>query len=174
MTARRGAAVGMMLGLLVSASCASSSAEPSSASTMTTAPASTSATTATTTAEVLMPDGPWKLVVADGSGNSYVIAVDGGVGTLDYSPVTTLESSSGTYSGGEPASCSLGPAEVRTIWSMALAVEQSTAQHVAQRRMGTIAQRREAGGGVTEVIVDGSVGESLVAWLRDRLKAETR
>jgi len=48
---------------------------------------------------------------ADGSANRYIITSD----SLEYDPVTPAESSTGTYSGGEPKTVSLSAEQFKSI-----------------------------------------------------------
>ena len=51
---------------------------------------------------------------SDGSGNTYFITET----TITYSPVTPLESSSGLYSGGEPANITIDKATFQNVVSL--------------------------------------------------------
>lgn len=94
--------------------------------------------------------GPWTVHVSDGSGNTTTATMDVGASAARwrYAPVTPETSSSGSYSGGEPAAGTLSVVQVRELWSLVHALEAATAYHVADRALGT-----------TQVMVESSVGK---------------
>jgi len=92
---------------------------------------------------------PWTLRVSDGSGNTTTASMEVGAPSARwrYAPVTPETSSSGSYSGGEPAAGDLSDAQVRELWSLVHALEAATDYHVEARAMGT-----------TQVTVESPVG----------------
>jgi hypothetical protein len=70
---------------------------------------------------------------ADGSGNRYEIGPE----IIVYHPVTPAESSTGIYSGGEPFSAAIGPAQYREIVYLLEAARQPGAGHAPARAKGT-------------------------------------
>jgi hypothetical protein len=70
---------------------------------------------------------------ADGSGNVYRISDS----LLEYLPVTPRNSSSGTYSGGNPAKATLTKAEYDSIQTMLQAVISKKEIHIENREMMT-------------------------------------
>lgn len=85
----------------------------------------------------MAPNPPWSVTYADGSGNVYVLHDDGGGAEFSYDPVTPAESSSGTYSGGEPRHGRLDDATTDRLWGQVLALEGDTANHATERAMMT-------------------------------------
>lgn len=101
-------------------------------------------------------DGSWTVIYSDHSGNAYRFSQRGEAhpAVLDYDPVTPEESSSGTYSGGDPYKGTLTPEEVERLWVEVRDLEASTAGHSSKRRMGTGSFRvTEAGGALRRFIV---------------------
>ena len=87
----------------------------------------------------------WRLCYADGSANLVRLADDG---EFEYLPVTPAESSSGSYSGGDPVRARLSPGDPR-IAAIRAEVERlaaDTPRHIAQRTMGSGAFTIEAEG----------------------------
>ncbi|HJN76087.1 MAG TPA: hypothetical protein QGF58_19300 [Myxococcota bacterium] len=83
------------------------------------------------------PPAPWSVSYSDGSGNaSRLWADEEGVG-WSYDPVQPAQSSSGTYSGGEPAAGSLEPEQAGQLWSRMVELEVSPQHHAPQRAKGT-------------------------------------
>ncbi|MEM7355704.1 MAG: hypothetical protein AAF657_33120, partial [Acidobacteriota bacterium] len=83
--------------------------------------------------------GAWRVVYSDHSGNAYRFwqGDRSGSAQFEYDPVTPEQSSSGTYSGGEPEKGALDPAQVEALWSWLRDLEGATASHTSKRRMGT-------------------------------------
>lgn len=77
------------------------------------------------------------LQFGDGSGNHYLITSSPEGTTLVYSPVTPENSSSGTYSGGEPANVTLDAENSAALWSKVQELQTNKAIHAAARGMGT-------------------------------------
>ncbi len=86
-----------------------------------------------------LPAAPWSLRYHDGSNNGYLIQQEkaDGLITFRYEPVQPAESSSGTYSGGEPRQVALSHAQAGSLWSRALALSRNTDLHAEARRMGS-------------------------------------
>lgn len=72
---------------------------------------------------------------ADGAGNRYQL--DGGALTLTYTPVTAVESSSGTYDGGPAWSSALTQAQHDALVALFERALTATAEHRPDRAMGT-------------------------------------
>lgn len=83
---------------------------------------------------------PWAISWSDGSGNSTRIwqAAPGSTISWSYDPVTPLESSSGTYSGGEPAAGELDEGAAVALWARALAMAEHTELHAEARTKGSL------------------------------------
>lgn len=116
----------------------------------------------------LAPAPPWSVDVADGSGN--VFHCEHAVGDApryEYRPVTPEQSSTGTYSGGEPRAGTLDADEVDALWRLVEAAAAATAGHTDARAKGTVALA--ASGPIdTSVVLTAEAGADLVAWLRAR------
>jgi hypothetical protein len=83
------------------------------------------------------PTPPWSIRYADGSANHYSIDSDGDGATFDYDPVRPEQSSTGTYSGGDPRSGRLDAAQVTSLWQRIAALEGNRAVHQEDRNKGT-------------------------------------
>jgi hypothetical protein len=83
--------------------------------------------------------GPWSLTFADGNGNVTRVARAPGQTaiTWSYDPIRPEESSSGTYSGGEPGQGALAEAEALQLWERVRALQSDPAVRAAQRELGT-------------------------------------
>jgi hypothetical protein len=68
---------------------------------------------------------------ADGNANVYVITPT----ELKYIPVTLEESSSGTYSGGEPKNIAITPAQFQTLEALFESALKNKDAHIANRVM---------------------------------------
>lgn len=124
---------------LVVSGCAAAppAAEPSAVS-VSPPPAASSADTQTSAPEKSdVPDAPWRVTYHDGSGNDFQFDGARGGTSYAYSPVTPEQSSSGTYSGGAPASGTLADEQVVALWKHVLELEAATAEHTKERGMGT-------------------------------------
>jgi hypothetical protein len=93
-----------------------------------------------------VPAGPWSISYSDGSGNTYEVASDVGGATFSYDPMTPAESSSGTYSGGEPRSGRLDAATIEQLWTRVRALEAEAAREATERAMTTGAFSVSEGG----------------------------
>ncbi len=82
--------------------------------------------------------GPWSLRYADGSGNSTRLWSDGEVLQWTYDPVRPEESSSGIYSGGEPARGKGEPQDANTVWMLVRTLEADGSLHTDARAKGTV------------------------------------
>jgi hypothetical protein len=67
----------------------------------------------------------------DGSGNSYTITAN----SIEYHPMTPEESSSGTYSGGEPAKKKLSKDDFKRVEAAVQAALDNKSIHITQRVM---------------------------------------
>jgi hypothetical protein len=76
---------------------------------------------------------------SDGSGNHYSFDSEGAdsVGHLVYKPVTPEQSSSGVYSGGEPADVALSVEQNAELWKRLATLHANEAIHAQSRAMGT-------------------------------------
>ncbi|MBX3157089.1 MAG: hypothetical protein KF773_14025 [Deltaproteobacteria bacterium] len=72
-------------------------------------------------------------VYVDGSGNRFAIAPD----RLAYTPVRPEHSSTGMYSGGDPADVALTAAQLAGIEELIRAYLADTAHHIADRVKGS-------------------------------------
>ena len=81
----------------------------------------------------------WTLLFADGSGNQYSLSSPGteAPGHLVYTPVRPENSSSGVYSGGDPADLELSAADNAELWAHLRALQEDEGLHVTARGMGT-------------------------------------
>jgi hypothetical protein len=68
---------------------------------------------------------------ADGNANVYIITPT----ELRYVPVTPEESSSGTYSGGEPKNIAISPAQFQTLEALFEKALNNTETHIENRVM---------------------------------------
>jgi hypothetical protein len=68
----------------------------------------------------------------DGNNNAYVIEAD----RLSYEPVTPAQSSSGTYSGGEPKRAAITSDQHASITALIDRIVTDGANHLATRPMG--------------------------------------
>lgn len=88
-----------------------------------------------------MPAPPWSLTYADGAANVYrfMQVAPGAPVTFEYTPVTPAQSSTGTYSGGEPVHAELATddARLRELWRRIDALAADTAAHGPDRNKGT-------------------------------------
>lgn len=84
---------------------------------------------------------PWALKYADGAANIYHFAQEttGGPVSFEYVPVTPEQSSTGTYSGGEPRKATLAADDPRIdeLWQRVERLEADTASHGPDRNKGT-------------------------------------
>src|SRR5687768_4200806 len=71
----------------------------------------------------------YQYTYSDGSANRYIITP----GTLEYDPVTPEESSTGTYSGGDPKTRSISPEQFDTIRDLLEKAISNTAVHIEDR-----------------------------------------
>jgi hypothetical protein len=109
---------------------------------------------------------PWSLVVGDGSANVYACEhAEGGRAHCEYRPVTPAQSSTGRYSGGDPWSVTLEPAQVDALWREVDAAQRDTAGHTESRDKTTVAVDAK---GVTtgSFILHADAGEALMRVLR--------
>jgi hypothetical protein len=82
----------------------------------------------------MIPPVPWSIEYRDGSANAYSFADSG---AFRYRPITPAESSTGTYSGGDPREGLLDEATLGAFWQRVRELEASTALHTPDRGKGT-------------------------------------
>lgn len=70
-----------------------------------------------------------RYVYADGSANRYIITRD----TLEYDPVTPAESSTGTYSGGDPKTVAISSEQFESISQLFDKAVANKAVHIEDR-----------------------------------------
>lgn len=97
--------------------------------------------------------GPWRIAYSDGSGNSTQIWSDGTTVSWTYDPVTPLQSSSGTYSGGEPDTGAAPVDAAGPLWVALRTVEAAPGTHTATRTKGTSAFTVTTPAGQRELLV---------------------
>lgn len=90
-----------------------------------------------------------RYVYADGSANRYIITAD----TLEYDPVTPEESSTGTYSGGDPKSVSISAEQFESIGQLFDKAIANKAVHIADRMKTSGAISIVKGSNRTEAIL---------------------
>lgn len=88
-----------------------------------------------------VPETPWSVSYHDGSGNAFQFERAEESASYTYSPVTPERSSTGMYSGGNPAAGPLGEEQVAELWKRLLELEAATAAHTEERGKGTGAFR---------------------------------
>jgi|GEM_PF-1066827 len=86
---------------------------------------------------------------SDGSGNTYFITET----TITYSPVTPLESSSGLYSGGEPANITIDKATFQNVVSLLEDAIADTESQVENRAMMTGYIQKGEGDNSTSIVL---------------------
>jgi hypothetical protein len=98
----------------------------------------------------------WQLRYFDGSGNSYSFRREAGssAATFDYKPVTAKQSSSGVYSGGDPASGTLTPEQETELLKRVASLETDTQSHTTARTMGSGSFRHETDGNESAFVVN--------------------
>jgi hypothetical protein len=106
--------------------------------------------------------GPWSLRYADGSGNSTRVWSDGELLQWSYDPVRPEQSSSGTYSGGEPAQGKGEPQDANLVWTLLRSLEADGSLHTDARAMGTGMVTISTPSGERSFLLQG--GEHLVAF----------
>jgi len=109
---------------------------------------------------------PWNASYSDGSANSYAFShTDPGQrAQFVYDPVRPEESSSGAYSGGDPARAALTADDVAQLWEILDALEADTAAHVEARAKGTTAISWSTPEGDARFIVKRGAAEALEAF----------
>jgi hypothetical protein len=114
---------------------------------------------------------PWTLNYADGAANAYRFSQSeaGGAVSFEYVPVTPAQSSTGTYSGGEPRSAELSADDPRiaALWRRVEALEADTASHGPDRNKGTGAFSIKTPAGERAFIVEqGAVLDEIHAFMK--------
>ena len=112
-----------------------------------------------------LPAPPWTVDFSDGSGNAHRIAAEGSssgpVASWTFDPVRPEESSSGIYSGGEPARGAASLLDAACMWLVLLSVIESGDMHAEQRNMGTGLLRITTSAGERKLIIRQSAGMRL-------------
>jgi hypothetical protein len=92
---------------------------------------------ATVTPDV--PNPPWSVSYSDGSGNGFRAEQSsaGEEPRYTYSPITPERSSTGMYSGGEPAAGALDQEQTVALWRLVRRFQRETSLHVDSRMKGT-------------------------------------
>ncbi len=114
------------------------------------------------------PPAPWRLQIADGSGNVTALWQDRPDGPVQWSrdPVQPHQSSSGIYSGGEPAAGEWPQTDADALWERLRALEADPASQADAREKGTVAVTLLSVAGQRELLVaHGAQAEGLVATL---------
>jgi hypothetical protein len=88
-----------------------------------------------------------KLVIVDGSGNTFAFeaTVDGGVFDVEYAPTTPAMSSSGVYSGGSPTTSRADTTRLEPVFGEVEQLESDADSHAKRREMGTVRVSIERG-----------------------------
>ena len=84
-------------------------------------------------------DAPWSVTYHDGSGNQLRFRQESGTqaARFVYDPVRPEHSSSGSYSGGEPAEGTVDKPQVVALWSRLRALEADPSLRAPSRMKGT-------------------------------------
>lgn len=85
----------------------------------------------------------------DGSNNTYTITQE----EINYDPITPEESSSGEYSGGDPAKAKVKMREFEALIEIISEAMAATDQHAASREMGTAIVSKVVEGEKTSVML---------------------
>lgn len=105
-----------------------------------------------------MPATPWTLTYADGAANQYRFAraSDAAAVSFEYDPVTPEESSTGSYSGGEPVDRKLPAADPRLaeLWRRVQALAADPGVQQPDRNKGTGAFHWKNASGERDFIVE--------------------
>jgi len=96
---------------------------------------------------------------SDGSGNTYHLYKN----RVEYLPIQPSESSSGTYSGGQPAVRKLGQEDYNLIRTALESGIADTASHVSDRAMNTgLIVRRTRGKDETWILDSRSIAKTMI------------
>jgi hypothetical protein len=157
--------------LFASVGCAKTPPPSEPAAVLVTPPPTTSDEPATPPKSEV-PDPPWSVSYHDGSGNAFQLEQKSKSESASYaySPVTPERSSSGMYSGGEPAPGALDGEAVARLWKRVRELEAATALHTEERGKGTGAFHLVTPAGERSFIV--SMGSELRQF--DELLAELK
>ena len=111
-----------------------------------------------------VPAPPWSVSYHDGIGNGFHFeqASARDEARYTYSPVTPERSSTGMYSGGEPAAGTLDRARTAELWRRVRQLEAETSLHTESRDKGTGAFALVMPGGKRAFIVQR--GDELIAF----------
>ena len=123
----------------------------------------------------MTPNPPWTLVYADGSANVYRFVADVGGVRFAYEPVTPEQSSTGTYSGGNPIDVLLAADDPRlaTLWKHAAALEDDVGRHAEERNKGDGAFTVTTEGKRRRFLVVRAATRALEAFLSGSFRTET-
>jgi len=110
------------------------------------------------------PKTPWLATYHDGSGNGYRFWKDSENedAHFEYSPVQPKESSTGMYSGGEPAKGVLNSKQVEKLWQRVRRLESDATLREEARMKGTGAFLLKEPSGTREFIITN--GPPLASW----------
>ena len=97
----------------------------------------------------------WSVSFVDGNGNRYRIKSedDHSEGHLIYSPITADVSSTGMYSGGDPADITIRSKDNTEVWESLRALRDDTSVHTDKRTMGSGTFRITDSNGTTSFLV---------------------
>ena len=118
--------------------------------------------TAAVASSVAIPVAPWRVVVADGSNNVTRVESTGAAVGWVYEPMTPERSSSGVYSGGEPAAGTLDPAATEALWTAVSQALSDASGHAQARAMGTISLSVTIDGDTQAVVLTPAAGAELL------------
>ncbi len=106
-------------------------------------------------ASVPMRETPWRIDFYDGSGNSYRFERAGPTdpARATYDPVDPANSSSGTYSGGDPWTSELAAEEAAELWRWVDGLAEDPSLRAERREMGTGLVRVRSPGGEQSVVI---------------------
>ena len=114
------------------------------------------------------PASPWTVVLADGSNNvTRVVQTESGA-TWSYEPMTPERSSSGTYSGGDPANGVLDTDAAAGFWEAVTTAMKDDAGHANTRAMGTFSLSVTTNGATDAVVLTPAAGERVQERLPER------
>jgi hypothetical protein len=114
------------------------------------------------------PASPWTVVLADGSNNVTRVVQTASGATWTYEPMTPERSSSGTYSGGEPANGVLDDDATAGFWEAVGAALKDESGHARARAMGTFSLSVTMDGATESVVLKPAAGARLQEQLPER------
>jgi hypothetical protein len=115
----------------------------------------------------MIPPPPWTIAYADGSANAYRFEATAAGVRFVYDPMTPARSSSGMYSGGDPAErmLSLDDPRIAELWQQVRALEADTAHHASERCKGDGAVTLSGDGATRSFLVVRAATRDLETWL---------